>query len=129
MLPREGATFAWGIDFTQRARRSLRDLAAFLAREVRFASIRALYAETGFLEFGQFGELRALAGRLGFDFRAGDAPGWRFWQYAFWANLYAWWLMWTFNPVSLRGKHFAEIARGELWMARAFDGEVRRRTR
>jgi len=27
--------------------------------------------------------------------------------------------MWTFNPVSLRGKHFRHMARGEPWMSRA----------
>jgi hypothetical protein len=26
--------------------------------------------------------------------------------------------MWTFNPASLQGKHFNEMARGELWISR-----------
>jgi hypothetical protein len=33
------------------------------------------FAGMGFLEFSQFAELRLLTERLGFDFIAGDAPG------------------------------------------------------
>jgi len=117
--PRDGVTLAWGIEFARRARQSLRALAAYLEREPRWDSIRALRGEFGFVELSQFAELRRLVERLGFDFVSSVAPGWRFWTYAFWANLYSWWLMWTFNPTSLRGKHFAEMARGELWMSRA----------
>ncbi|MDE3091074.1 MAG: hypothetical protein KGJ80_17000, partial [Chloroflexota bacterium] len=109
----------WGIDLARRARHSLRRLTNYLAREPRFASIHALHGELGFLELNQFPEMRALVERLGFDFTTGNAPGWRVWQSEFWQNLFSWWLMWTFNPASLHGKHFAEMARGELWMSRA----------
>lgn len=118
-LPRRGATLPWGIEFARRTRYSLRLLAAYLAREPRFDSVRALYGEFGFLEIDQLPEMRALVEHLGFEFIAGDAPGWRVWTYAFWQNLFSWWLMWTFNPASLEGKHFGEIARGELWLSRA----------
>jgi hypothetical protein len=119
-LPRDGApSLTWGIEMTKRARHSLRLLAAYLARAPQFDHIRALHGEAGFLELDQFPEMRVLAERLGFDFVPGDAPGWRVWKYAFWQNLFSWWLMWTFNPASLRGKHFDEMARSELWMSRA----------
>lgn len=118
-LPRGGATLEWGIDLAQHARYSLRLLATFLAREPRFDSIRALHSELGLLEPNQFPEVRRLVEHLGFDFRTGDAPGCRVWKYAFWQNLFSWWLMWAFNPASLQGKHFNEIARGELWISRA----------
>ncbi len=118
-LPHHGATLQWGIDFARRARYSLRLLAVYLTREPRFDSIRALHGEFGFLEIDQLPEMRALVEHLGFEFTTGDAPGWRVWTYAFWQNLFSWWLMWAFNPASLEGKHFGEIARGELWLSRA----------
>ncbi len=118
-LPHGGATLAWGVDFARRTRYSLQLLAYYLAREPRFIQIRALHAELGVLELGQFPEMCALVEHLGFEFVVGDAPGWRIWKCAFWQNLFSWWLMWTFNPASLEGKHFGKMARGELWLARA----------
>jgi hypothetical protein len=46
------------------------------------------------------------------------APGVRFWTEAFWAGVYSWWLMWTFNPNTLRRKRFLDIALSDLWMTR-----------
>ncbi len=117
-LPRGGGTLHWGIDFAQRVRHSLGLLANYLPHEPRFDSIRALHGELGFLELNQFLEASMLVEHLGFDFRTGDAPGIRIWRYAFWQNLFSWWLMGTFNPASLQGKHFREMARGELWISR-----------
>ncbi len=117
-LPRHGASLGWGIEVARRARYSLCLLAEYLACKPRFNPVRALHGESGFLEVGQFAEMRTLIEHLGFDFVSGDVPGWRVWQYAFWQNLFSWWLMWTFNPASLHSKHFNDIARSELWMSR-----------
>ncbi len=118
-LPRDGATLQWGIEMERHGQHSLRLLAVYLAHEPRFDPVRALHGEIGFLEFNQFPEMRVLVEHLGFEFTAADAPGWRVWKSTFWQNLFSWWLMWTFNPASLEGKHFSEIARGELWLSRA----------
>ncbi|MBC8450307.1 MAG: hypothetical protein H8D78_21445 [Chloroflexi bacterium] len=37
----------------------------------------------------------------------------------FWENLYTWWLIWTFNPASLRRKRFWRLQRRQLWLSRA----------
>lgn len=42
----------------------------------------------------------------------------RFWTGAYWAGLYSWWLMWTFDPNTLRRKRFRKMARSDLWMTR-----------
>lgn len=118
-LPRNGATLTWGVTFVRRTRYSLRLLADYLVREPQFIQIRALHAELGFLELDQFPEMHRLVEHLGFEFVVGEAPGWRVWRYAFWQNVFSWWLMWTFNPASLAGKHFGKMARGELWLSRA----------
>lgn len=118
VLPHRGASLEWGIEVAKRARHSLCLLAEYLACEPRFNSVHALHGESGFLEAGQLSEMRALVEHLGFDFVPGVEPGWRVWKYAFWQNLFSWWLMWTFNPASLHGKQFNNIARNELWMSR-----------
>jgi YkoP domain len=118
-LPHGGASLAWGIEITQRGRHSLHLLAAYLACEPRFNRVRVLHGESGFLELSQFPEMRALVEHWGFDFMEGETPGWRVWNFAFWQNLFSWWLMWTYNPSSLHGKHFHEIGRSELWMSRS----------
>ncbi len=118
-LPPGGATLAWAVDVARRAQYSLRLLADYIEREPKFNSIRAVHAEMGFLEGEHLPEMGVLVEHLGFEFLAGQAPGWRFWKYAYWENLFSWWLMWTFNPTSLTGKHFAKMARSELWLSRA----------
>jgi hypothetical protein len=117
--PREGLTLAWSINFFQRVQLSLRELALFLEDAPQFDSVHVLGSEMGFLEFSRFPEMEHFLQRLGFDFIPGEAPGWRIWRYAFWANLFSWWLMWTFNPASLRGKHFTQMARSQVWISRA----------
>ena len=34
----------------------------------------------------------------------------------FWENFYAWWIMWTYNPLSLRSRRLMGIHRTEMWM-------------
>ncbi len=118
-LPAEGGTLMWGLAVTRRLHRSLRELAEFLARERELQSFCVLHGEAGFFQVDEFPQLRAFVEPLGFDFRAGQAPGWRIWKPEFWENLYSWWLMWTFSPGSLRGKHFSRMARCDFWISRA----------
>ncbi len=114
-----GATPMWGLALARDIRASLFLLAEYLSRAPAFQSVRALHAEIRFLEASQFAQLRPFVESLGFDFTAETPPGPRFWKGAFWANLYSWWLMWTFSPGSLRGKRLFNMARCELWLSRA----------
>lgn len=36
----------------------------------------------------------------------------------FWENFYPWAIMWTFNPLSLRGRSLFRLRRAEIWMSR-----------
>lgn len=113
-----GVTLNWGLVFVRGARRSLKLLADFLQTHREFDDVRALYADFGFLQDDDLGQLQRLMPRLGFDTVPREQPRWDVRRRAFWENLFSWWLMWTYNPASLKGKSFVHMRRCELWMTR-----------
>lgn len=116
--PGGGASLEWGLVFFRGALQSFRLLARFLSAHRDFDDVRAIYADFGFVQDDRMEQMGRLATRLGFDFIPRERPGWDVRQRAFWDNLFSWWLVWTYNPVSLVGKSFAHMRRCELWMSR-----------
>jgi hypothetical protein len=110
-VPENGVSLAWGIEFARRVRLSLRELAEYLEADPILRDVRALHGEIGFITQGELARSAALARHLGFDLHAGTVPGWRPWKIRFWRNVGSWWMMSTFSPASLRGKHFGETTR------------------
>jgi len=53
--------------------------------------------------------------RLGFSIFPYHNPLGRFGE--FWENFYTWWLMWAYNPISLRGRSMYDLRRDEIWMS------------
>jgi hypothetical protein len=51
---------------------------------------------------------------LGFTILPYQRPLGRFGE--FWENLFSWWLMWTYNKVSLQSREFLHLQRTEIWM-------------
>jgi hypothetical protein len=118
-IGRGDKAFAWGLDLTRRFRYSMKLLARYLKHAREWDEIRVLHGDFGFWEESRIGFGAAVVARLGLDLVPQDAPGWNVFRYAFWANLFSWWLVWTFHPASMQGKKFAQIQRGEIWMSRA----------
>jgi hypothetical protein len=52
--------------------------------------------------------------RMGFTVRPCYRPLGRFGE--FWENFYSWWIIWTYNPASLRGRRLDRLERMEIWM-------------
>jgi len=115
-MPAKGPDFGWGLMFYRRLIRSLRELAVYVEHEPKFKAVRAFRGEIAFDP--QAHRRPALFARLGFDFMrpAHPSPLRRFGD--FWENLYAWSLIWTFNPGSLRSKRFWRLERCQLWISR-----------
>jgi hypothetical protein len=118
-LPRmdeAGPSLEWATKTYRLWRASLKKLAAYLEDEPQFADIRAFRGEIAFFEKSLEGS--ALFERLGFDLVRADRKSGlkRFGE--FWENLYTWWLIWTFNPGSLRRKDFFRMERAQLWISR-----------
>jgi hypothetical protein len=120
VMPAGGADLAWAKEFLQRFTVSLRLLNAYLAAHSELNGARVLHGETGFLTTRTLDEGASLLVHLGFEVRrprTGASPWKRFAE--FWQNLYSWWLLWTYNPASCRGKTLRSLERCELWMSRA----------
>ncbi|MBC7293179.1 MAG: hypothetical protein H5T84_03550, partial [Thermoleophilia bacterium] len=114
-----GADFLWGKEFARRLVHSLRLLAVQALGDPRFADFAALHAEVGFIPAADVESLHGLAWRFGFLLEIQEVAGRRVWKKAFWAGLYSWWLMWAFNPGTLKRKKLVDMARSHLWMTRA----------
>jgi hypothetical protein len=107
-----GADLAWAVSMSRLYRASLHKAADWLVAEPDVPAVRALGGATALLLLGE-GSLRSLQ-RIGYEvFPYHNSLG-RFGE--FWQNLYTWLLMWTFNPVSVRGKSPFGMHRAEGWM-------------
>jgi hypothetical protein len=118
-LPRmdeEGPSVEWALKAYRLWRVSLKKLTAYLENDPQFESVRAFRGETAFLKEALEGS--GLFERLGFDVLRRDRGDKlrRFGE--FWENFYTWWLIWTFNPGSLRKKKLFHMERAQLWISR-----------
>ncbi len=114
-----GPDFAWGLKFYRRLRKSLRALARYLNEHHELDDAVALYAEVSFPAEPGLGRYKRLLKGLGFDFKPFPPDGIPARVGRFFQHLYAWALIWTFNPVSLRRKDLLMAERGRLWISRA----------
>jgi hypothetical protein len=113
-----GADMLMGWQFTTRLVHSFRVLAEHVLNDPGLRTFAALHGRLGFIQGSDVESLKRPAARLGLLLELHDAAGLRFWRGAFWAGLYSWWLMWTFNPGTLRRKRFRDVALSDLWMTR-----------
>jgi hypothetical protein len=113
-----GGSLLFGKQFGARLAHSLGLLAVYVAEDPAFAGFAAVHGQLGFIQVDEIEFYKRLAARFGLLLELHSAAGLRFWKGGFWAGLYAWWLIWTFNPGSLRGKRFGNVALSDLWMPR-----------
>jgi len=114
-MPPEGADWAWALQVRRMLERSLRRLAQRVAADPALGSVRAIGGAMIFLAMDRRGPA-ALMRRLGFTVVSSRNPLGAFG--AFWENLYAWGIMWAFNPASWRRHPFRNVRRCEVWMSR-----------
>ena len=113
-LPPDGPDLAWAVQTQRRLIASFHVLADQMSRDPRFAAVQAVGGITVMLLPGKGTGGEKLFRRLGFwMFPYHSALG-RFGE--FWENLYSWWIMWTFNPATLRHRQLIHLCRTEVWM-------------
>ncbi|OGO65953.1 MAG: hypothetical protein A2Z45_05075 [Chloroflexi bacterium RBG_19FT_COMBO_55_16] len=113
-LPASGPDLAWAMRMRRLFLHSLRAVARKMENDPRLVSVSAVCGATGLLSLDGGSSGVAVFQRLGFTVLPNHHPLGRFGE--FWDNLYAWWLMWTFNPVSRRSRRFSDLQRVEIWM-------------
>ncbi len=115
-MPQAGPDLCWAVTMRLGLVYSLQLLAAHVENDPDWEDVRAFRGETAV--DAQRGETHPFT-HLGFELQPLELVGplKRFTD--FWENLYTWWLIWTFNPASLRSKHFWGLQRRQLWLSRA----------
>lgn len=109
-----GPDLAWASRVRRLLVQSLHMAAQELAANPRLKGVRAVGGVTVLLPPGDYSSGARLMGRLGFSVEPYRNPLGRFGE--FWENFYSWWIMWTFNPASLRRRNLLGLRRAEIWM-------------
>lgn len=114
----DGPDLHWGLAMQRGWLRSLRLLAEFIEHSAESAQVVAIHGEGAVMRGMELEQVQRILARLGFDTAPKHARtrGERFGRW--WQNLYSTWMIWTFNPASLRGKRMTELTHCEFWMSR-----------
>ncbi|HEY76327.1 MAG TPA: hypothetical protein G4O00_09125 [Thermoflexia bacterium] len=110
----EGPDLTWAVTLRRRLLLTLRQLARWVREGSYQNRVRAVGGALALLPEGEGGGKRLLE-RLGFEVFPYRGPWGRFGE--FWENLYAWCLMWTYNPASVRHRPPHRLRRTEVWMS------------
>ena len=115
----EGPDLDWALSFQRQLSFSFRELATYVQTDARCQGVMAFRGELSF--GGPYGvaHFTRLAGRWGFDLVCpDDRTGLRRRLMDWGTNLYAWGLIWAFNPASLGGDRAGQLRRDQIWISR-----------
>jgi hypothetical protein len=116
-IPAAGPDLEWANRTGRMFIHSLRAAAREMTRNPSLKEVVAVGAISAILSLHEHTGGARMMQRLGFVMVPYHSRWGRFGE--FWENLYAWWLMWTFNAVSLRSRQFSHLRRTEMWMPAA----------
>ncbi len=112
-IPPAGPDLVYAVRLRRALLFSLRELARYWARTPRLRDVEAVGGVTAhFVSKGEGNTM--LLEHLGFTVLPYHRPAGAFGE--FWENFYTWWLMWAFNPVSMRHRPIWALQRLEFWM-------------
>ena len=114
-MPPQGPDLAWAVTLRRRLLLTLRQLARWVREDSHQSQVRAIGGATVLIPAGGNEGGKRLLERLGFDVFPYHGPLGRFGE--FWENLYAWVLMWAYNPASVRHRSPRRMRRTEVWMS------------
>ncbi|MDH7488891.1 MAG: hypothetical protein QHH80_05235 [Anaerolineae bacterium] len=114
----DGPDLQWGLAMYRGMVRSLELLARFLQTSAEYADAVAVHAEGAAMRGPEADQVQRLFARLGFDTAPRHAVTRRERFARWWQKLYSTWLIWTFNPASLKGKRMSGLTHCEFWISR-----------
>lgn len=112
LLPKEGPDMVWAKRVQRLFINSLHVVAREIQRNPRLVEVRAVRGESVLISFTGGDRL---VRRLGFVVLPDQNRLGRFGE--FWENFYTWWLMWAYNPATLRRRSLLALRREEMWMS------------
>jgi hypothetical protein len=116
LIPNDGPTLAWALDTGRRMRYSLHLIARYLQNNPVGKEIEAIGGITAHVRLSNGDGGRAMLEHLGFAVIPYYRPLGAFGE--FWENFYTWWIMWTYNPASIRRRSMFHLQRTEFWMSK-----------
>jgi hypothetical protein len=116
LLPSEPSV-VWGSRTLRLFTHGLHQVAQQISVDSRLARVRAIRGEMIFLSTPGNPVRGRQMERLGFTVLPYHSKAGAFGE--FWENFYSWWLMWAYNPLSVRGRGLASNHRQEIWISMA----------
>jgi hypothetical protein len=114
LIPDGGADLAYGIKLQRLTINSYRAIARHLQAEPGLRDVQAVGGVSALASLREGDGGRAMFEQMGFMVLPYQQPMGAFGE--FWENFYAWWLMWTYNPGSVRHRPLWRLQRTEFWM-------------
>ena len=85
-----------------------------MGHDPKYSQVRAVCGESALFSYTDHTGGTRLMEHLGFTILPNHRPLGRFGE--FWENLFSWWMLWTYNDVSLHSREFWHLQRTEIWM-------------
>jgi hypothetical protein len=113
-LPADGADLRWALISHRLLLHSFKLIACEMQSDRKYADIRALFGISGLFSFSDHTGGMRMMQHFGFTVLPYHPKRGRFGL--FWQNFFSWWLMYTYNHVSLHTRDFWRLQRTEIWM-------------
>jgi YkoP-like protein len=121
-IPDAGADLAYGLRLQRLIIDSYKAIAQHILADPSLQDVQAVGGVTVYASRTEPDGGHAMFEHMGFTVMPYHRPFGAFGE--FWENFYAWWLMWTYNPVSVKHRSLWGLQRTEFWMTK--DGFLQR---
>lgn len=115
-LPPPGADLGWARQAQRLLLHSFQCVAAHVEHNPELQDIQAVGGVIAQINLAGADGGRVLLEHFGFSIFPYHRPVGAFGE--FWENFYTWWLMWTFNPASVKHRRLFSLQRNEFWMTK-----------
>ena len=115
-IPPQGPDLGWAHHIQRWMLHSFGAVAGHMRQNSNLLDLRAVGGVIAQINLEGSDGGRALLEHLGFTVFPYHRPAGAFGE--FWENFYTWWLMWAYNPASLRHRNLFGLQRNEFWMTK-----------
>jgi hypothetical protein len=113
-IPPDGPDMVFAVNLHRMGTSSLRALADHIKKDSRLAGVQAVGGKTSLFGAGEGSVEERAFSENGFTITSHHNP-WGFFG-RFWENVYAWMIMWAYNPATLQHQSLLQLPWSEFWM-------------